>query len=336
MLEPPNASIDVLRTMFALATARGLDEASLCARFGVSSAELEDPDARVGKEIMQRAWRELPALTGIESFGLEVAQRAPLIGTLTVIAYLQYSARTVGEGLLSISRYVRLLKNTMELAVDVVDDDVRIEVRDTDPSPVPRHPIEFIVARAILIARKATGRAFTPRAIMFRHSPPADDTEARRLFACELTYGAPANMVVVRGADLELPQLTSDPDLAAFFQSQARALEASYVSSTTFVAQVRRVLASELVHGSTSLEQVAKRLGVSERTLQRRLHDEDTTLHEVLDQLRRDLAAQYLDESQLGLREIAFLLGFAEQSGFQRAFVRWFGQTPRSYRMRQR
>jgi AraC-like DNA-binding protein len=102
------------------------------------------------------------------------------------------------------------------------------------------------------------------------------------------------------------------------------------------VAQVRRVLANELVHGTPSIEQVAKRLGMSERTLQRRLHDEGATLQQVLDQLRRDLAAQYLDESQLGLREIAFLLGFAEQSGFQRAFVRWFGQTPRTYRMRQR
>lgn len=335
MSEPPTASIDVLRTMFAVATTCGFEQAALCAHFGVSTRELEDPDARLGRDVMRRAWIELPAMTGIENFGLAVAQRAPSIGALTVIAYLQYSARTVGEGLLAVARYFRILKNTWELVVDVVDDDVHVELRDTDPSPVPRHPIEFTAARAILIARKATGRSFTPRAILFRHPAPTDDSEARRLFGCELTYGAPANRVVVRRADLEMPQLTSDPDLASFFQGQARALEAA-ISDTSFVGQVRRVLTDELVHGTTSLEQVAQRLGMSERTLQRRLREEGATLHRVLEQLRRDLAARYLDESQMGLQEIAFLLGFAEQSGFQRAFVRWFGQTPRTYRNRPR
>lgn len=334
MQEPPTASIDVLRAMFAVATECGLSQSDLCARFGISVAELEDPDGRLGKELGQRAWRELPILTGIESFGIAVAERAPLIGTLTVIAYLQYSAKTVGEGLLAVSRYFRILKSTMDIAVSIVDDDVHIEIQDTDPSPAPRHPIEFTVARALLIARKSTGRQLTPRVIMFRHAKPKDDSEARRLFGCEIQYGARANVAVVARTDLKIPQLTSDPDLARFFESQARALEASHVPSTSIVAQVRRQLANELVHGTPSVEEVAKRLGMSERTLQRRLQDEDTTLQQVLDQLRRDLAIRYLDESQIGLQEIAFLLGFAEQSGFQRAFVRWFGQTPGSYRKR--
>lgn len=322
--------------MFAVAVECGLDQAALCARFGVSVAELEDQDGRVGKELMQRVWGELPALTGIEHFGIAVAQRAPLIGTLTVIAYLQYTAPTVGEGLLAVSRYFRILKNTQELVMNIVDDDVHIELRDTDPSPVPRHPVEFTAARGLLIARRAMGREFVPRAIMFRHQAPRDDSAARQLFGCELTYGAPANVVVVRPADLEMPQVTSDPDLAKFFEAQARALEASQVPLPSFVAQVRRVLANELLHGSTSVEHVAKRLGSSERTLQRRLREEGTSLNQVLDELRRDLAARYLDESQLGLQEIAFLLGFAEQSGFQRAFVRWFGQTPGTWRKRRK
>ncbi len=336
MLKTPTASIDVLRALLEVATACGLDQAALCAHFGISAADLEDPDGRVGRDIMRRVWIELPAMTGIESFGLAVAQRASLIGALTVLAYLYYSAQTAGEGLLAAGRYLRILKNTYELAVNVVDDDVHIELRDEDPFPVPRHPIEFTIARAILIARKATGRAYTPRAILFRHPRPADDSEARRLFGCELTYGAPANVVVVRSIDLETPQLTADPELAAFFQAQARALEAGHASSTSFVAEVRRVLANELVHGTPNVEQVAKRLGMGERTLQRRLRNEGTTLHHVLAELRRDLAVRYLDESQLGLKEIAFLLGFAEQTGFQRAFVRWFGQTPHTYRKRRR
>lgn len=336
MLETPTVSIDVLRALFATATSCGLDQAALCARFGISVDDLQDPDARVGKELMRRVWLELPALTGIESFGLAVAQRAPLSGALTVIAYLQYTAPTVGEGLVAVARYFRILKNTYEVAVNLVDDDVQIELRDTDPSPVPRQPIEFTFARALLIARKATGRAITPRAIMFRHQAPADESEARSFFGCEITYGAAANLAVVRPGDLDIPQLTSDPELATFFQRQARALDVSDAPRTSFAGQVRSVLADRLAHRTTSAAEVAAHLGMSERTLQRRLRDEGTTLQHVLDQLRRDLAAHYLDESQLGLHNISFLLGFAEQTGFQRAFVRWFGQTPRTYRNRQR
>ena len=96
----------------------------------------------------------------------------------------------------------------------------------------------------------------------------------------------------------------------------------------TWTARVREILAAELARGAPTLEQIAYRLGVTERTLRRRLHDEGTSHKEVLAELRLSLAQRHLSERVLSVAEIAFLLGFAEPSAFHKAFRRWTGRAP--------
>ncbi len=173
-------------------------------------------------------------------------------------------------------------------------DEVRIVFEEHDPAfTMPRHAIEFGIAWALLLTRKATGRALAPRRIELRHSRPANDAEARRVFASELRYGAEAHAITLARADLELPLLTADPQLAELLDRHARALEERLPARRSFTMAVRGALAEMLASGEPKLDGVAARLRVSRRTLQRRLRDEGTSHVRVLDELRRDLAVRY-------------------------------------------
>ncbi|MCW5891150.1 MAG: AraC family transcriptional regulator [bacterium] len=329
----PSVSMHVARAAFAEAMARGHDERALCARFGLTPAALAEPNGRIPVDVLREIWSELPALTGIDDLGIAVARRAGESGALPALAHLLRSAATVGDGLRLALRYQRLVTEAVTTHWVDAGDEIRLVVDDRDPAfRLPRHAIEFGVAALLLLARSATEHAFVPRRIAFRHAAPRDHTESRRLFACPIAYDAGVNVITFARADLARPQRSSDRSLAEILERHARALEARLPGCESFAAAVRRALVDLLEANDPGLATVAAKLRVSPRTLQRRLAAEGTTHRRVRDELRCDLALRHLESGDLGLQEIAFVLGFSDQSTFHHAFVRWTGRTPGAHR----
>src|SRR4051812_46702307 len=122
------------------------------------------------------------------------------------------------------------------------------------------------------------------------------------------------------------------PHMLAFFDKQALALLGQAPPDEPIADSVRRAIVATLPSGTPSLPDVARSLGLSERTLRRRLAVERTSFQDLLEGFRSSLAGRYLERKDLALAEIAFLLGFSEPSPFYRAFRRWFGQSPERYR----
>jgi AraC-like DNA-binding protein len=329
----PTVAIDVVRGVFAEAIARGQEPAWLCAHFGVSAEQLADANARLPVDQLRRIWDELPRILHADDFGLSVARRAQATSALGVIGHVVRAAATVGHGLRLALRYQRLVTEAIVARWLESGDEVRVSF---EPAEVafrpPRHAIEFGLASLLLIVRGATDRPLVPRHVAFRHARPPDDSEARRVFGCELTYAAPVDQVAFPRADLDLPVRSADPYLAALLQIRANELEEGLPKALGFAARVRSVMCDTLADGETSVDAVARRLRVNRRSLQRGLQAEGTTFQQVLNELRRDLAMRHLEEGKLSQQEIAFLLGFSEQSAFQHAFVRWTGQPPGAYR----
>jgi AraC-like DNA-binding protein len=330
----PTISIHVVRGAFAEAIAHGEDPAALCARFGLTPEQLADTDARVGADVMRRIWSELPTVIGVNDFGLAVARRAESAGALSVIGYLLRAAPTVGEGLKLALRFQRLVQDAVTSTWIARGDDVEVVLEERDPAfRLPRHAIEFGFASMTLGVRSATGRDLGPRRVAFRHPRPGDDREAQAVFACALEYGAPANAVTFAQAVLDVPHRSSDPHLSELLLRHARDLEDRLPETTSFATVVRSVLARDLERGEIGLATVARGLRLRPRTVQRRLHGEGTSLQRVLDELRRDLALHHLEDGELSILEVGLLLGFADQSSFHHAFVRWTGLTPGAYRL---
>jgi AraC-like DNA-binding protein len=155
----------------------------------------------------------------------------------------------------------------------------------------------------------------------------ADDARHRAFFGAPVRFGAPHTELVFDRATLDLALTSADPNLLAILLPTAEEKRARKATDAPMTDRVRRQLRSALSNADTQLDVLAKRLGMTGRSLQRRLKDEGTSFQALRESTRRDLADQYLGKG-LSFSEIAFLLGFSEPSAFFRAFKRWTGLTP--------
>ena len=152
-------------------------------------------------------------------------------------------------------------------------------------------------------------------------------------FGCPVHFETERDALEINPESLRVPNRLGDETIARFFDQHLEAALASLPDDNSLEKRVRLTVAQLLSEGVPPLSLVAANLGLSARTLQRRLADQGQSFQNLVDQSRRELARQLLTETNYSLAEIAFLTGFAEQSGFNRAFKRWEGQTPRSYRI---
>ena len=192
----------------------------------------------------------------------------------------------------------------------------------TPPSGLAAGELVFWVA----LTRLATRVEVVPVEVTMPE-PPADARAYREYLGVTIRQGA-EQTVVFSARDAELPFVTANAGLWAFFEPQLRKRLAELEAGATMVARVRGALLELLPSGKPTMDAVARELAVSTRTLQRRLSDEGTTFQTVLGETRESLAKQYLAHSALSTGEIAFLLGYEEPNSFYRAFRSWTGETP--------
>lgn len=309
--------------------AAGVDAEAVFARAGIPVSELSEPDRRFPREKMTVLWRLAREASGDPAFPLHLVERIPH-GSFGVLEYVARSSSTLGEALGRVIRYVRLLDDVAEIGFLRQKDEVTIVPRVTDAWPIPSDVMEALLAMTLRLARELTGDpSLLPRSVELAHPAPADCREHTRVFGLPVQFGARRSGITFAAAQLSLPVVKADPALSAILDRHAEELLRRLPPAGTFGQRVRGLLAAELRGGEPSLGAVAAKLGVSTRTLRRRLDDEGTSLTALLDELRRELALRYLEEHDMTLDAIAFELGFADARAFRRAFKRWTGRAPR-------
>ncbi|MEQ9317323.1 MAG: AraC family transcriptional regulator ligand-binding domain-containing protein [Henriciella sp.] len=192
---------------------------------------------------------------------------------------------------------------------------------------------EATIASVAAISQEVSEGRFVPLGVYFKHEAPGPVEAHEAHFGCLVHFGADRDAILVSAEQLAAKNRLSDKGLSAYFDRQLAEEIASKAREEGLDQQVRQVLSQQLSDGVPTLSGVAGALGMGARTLQRRLAEEGQSFQSVVDAARRELSHQLLRETDYSLAEIAFLTGFAEQSGFTRAFKRWSGQTPRSYRL---
>ncbi|MEO1134920.1 MAG: AraC family transcriptional regulator ligand-binding domain-containing protein [Cyanobacteria bacterium J06639_1] len=192
---------------------------------------------------------------------------------------------------------------------------------------------EASMAAVNQISAEVSTVKFTPLAVYFRHEPRGDTSVYESHFGCPVRFKTGRDALLVNDALIDAPNKLGDETIAQFFDQHLESELANQTSDSGLEQQVRRAVASLLSEGVPSLSTIAAKLGIGARTLQRRLSDQGHSFQSLVDMARKDLAQRLLRETEYSLAEVAFLTGFAEQSGFTRAFKRWAGETPRSYRL---
>jgi AraC-like DNA-binding protein len=201
------------------------------------------------------------------------------------------------------------------------------------PRHSDRHQIEFCMFAALRICRVLTGQNLVPQHFWISHYRSEGTSEMARFVGTKVEFGGERDEFALNIDARALPLIHSDPYLNDLLLKYCDAAVADRRGDMSQLrTRVENAISSMLPHGRVVVEDVARSLGMSERTLARKLSDEGLNFTEILQQLRRDLAVRYLDDRKLHVSKIAWLLGFHEVSAFTHAFKRWTGKTPRQMR----
>lgn len=316
------------RAMVAASERLGLDTEALLRAAGISRQALEDPDARLEARKVSALWTKAYELSGDQVLSLHAAEACPL-GAYKVIDYMASNAATVGEAFRYSSRYFPLINTAIGLPIDESGDPVTFDVVDeSGPAGVSRPYAEYCFAAFVLHVRAATGVNFPLRRITFVHRAPPDITEHKRIFGCPVRFGSRHNRLHIDRVVWQTRTASAQPGVLQVLTEHADLLLQKLPRGPDLVERTRRVIGERLRGGDSSLESVARELGTSVRSLQRHLRDLGYSYSALADEVRAATARLYLEQPDIAIAEVGYLLGFADQSTFNRAFKRWTGNTP--------
>lgn len=222
-----------------------------------------------------------------------------------------------------------IINTAVRLLLDESADPITLDVEDeSGPAGVSRPYAEYCLAAFVLRVRAATGVSLPVRGVTFVHRAPPDVREHERVFGCPVRFEAEHNRVSIDRAVWETPTNRANPGVLQVLTEHADLLLQKLPRGPSLVERMRRAIGERLRGGDYSLESVARDLSMSPRSLQRHLSELGYSYHTLADEVRAATARLYLEQPDIAIAEIAYLLGFSDQSTFNRAYKRWTGHTP--------
>ena len=314
----------------------GLVQAGVDLAEALKRAEVKLPGDRSGSQRLpavwvDRIWEEASQQLARPSLGLSLGALAHS-GTFDLVGQLARASSTLGDAFVRLGRYGRLWGDEHDLRLEVSDGRATVSfARPTVEAP-GRQAGEAMLAGLLKLAESLIAERLPLLEVHFSHEEPADTAPHRELFRAPLLFGASGNAMVFDSRFLHQPLANHDRHLCRVLEQQAEQLVEAMPRHDSYTKRVQHLIFVELPHGSPNADDVARKLGMTTRTLSRRLRAEGTSHQHLLDAMRRKVADGYLRTTAMSASEIAYELGFADTSSFSRAFKRWTGKTPSGYR----
>jgi AraC-like DNA-binding protein len=279
-------------------------------------------------------WRAVEVESDDPGLGLRIGVEV-LPDENNVVSLAAMHSATLGEGLQKLARYKRLVCPE-RISIDVAEGEatLRFDWLLADEPP-PTLLTDIIFAGVTNLARCGTMRPVTPRRLEFIRGR-ANEALLRRHFGCALRFDAPQDLLVLDEAVLALPMVHRNAQLLSVLVPGLEGAIEQDERARTLADDVRAALSQSMSGNRPTIGKVARSLGMSARTMQRRLGELGTTYQDVLDEVRRRSARRLLADTDLAIGEVAFLLGFEEVNSFARAFHAWEETTPVKWRERAR
>jgi len=320
------------RLAIARLKSAGVEVAPLLSRVGLTPEAIADPEERLNVRSQIALLDEAAIALKDDCLGFTLARDFDL-REIGLLYYVMASSQSLGDALKRVARYSKI---TNEALVFGYQEGNRL-ILSLSYSGVPRHSdrhqIEFCMFGVLRICRVLTGQNVIPQHFSISHHRSGDNSEMARFVGTKVEFGADTDEFALNVNARELPLIHADSHLNDLLLKYCEAALADRRGDMSQLrTRVENAISSVLPHERVRVEDVARSLGMSKRTLARRLSDEGLNFTEILQQLRRDLAVRYLDDRRLHVSKIAWLLGFHEVSAFTHAFKRWTGKTPSQIR----
>jgi AraC-like DNA-binding protein len=311
------------------------DVAAILSRAGMALAAVQDPSARLEADAQIRVLEIAAQELGDDYFGFNLA-RSFDVRAIGLVYYVMASSERLSDALLNAERYSQIVNEGVRLRVTLNGGaTVALDYVDLERQ-LDRHHIEFWIVALVRMCREVTSSRLALSRLRVRHRRANPSDSFKSFFGTEIEFGANADEIVFSAPVAALPAFQHDSYLNRLLRRYAdRALACRTARAANLRLEVERIASELLPHGNASAAAVARKLGISSRSLSRRLRAEGVTFSTVLDELRQALAETYLEERELSISEIAWLLGYEEVSSLTHAFRRWTGVTPRQFRQNQ-
>lgn len=323
-------SYNYLRGLQQYLQERGYSPAAFFADFSIEPGELDDASKRLDIGVYQQLLLAAGEQCHDPDIGLHIGE-CIVPGSYGVLGFAVMSCQCLQQALTRHQEFENLVSDRAVSRYQAKGEQIILSWLPQG-QPSGRAMAEENVASWVTFSRWLTGQPIAPQAVYFQHSKPQNTSEHQRIFNCPVYFAQPRVEVHFKRSLLALPINSHDPHMQQIMDEHAAAMLGQFNQRQGLSLQMADALQKLLPQGQVTLAQVAAALAISPRTLQRRLQTQNSSFSQELEQCRRELAVGYLQQADLTLADIAFQLGFADQTAFQRAFKHWMGLTPGQYR----
>ncbi len=308
----------------------GVSPAAVLRRAGLPPGLFDESKVLVTTEELFGLYGAIPEISGDPAIGLKLGSEERVERYSPTGMAALYS-RSFRDALERIARYkrlmcpeeIRIVERGKECAVEFA----WLLAEQAEPPAL----IDACFAWILTIGRRGIGRRVNPLRVELKRAE-ANRRAYEKHFGCPVAFGARHNRLVFRGEDIGQPFLTHNPDLLEMVAPQLEAELSQQLADSSLKEQVKGTLKKFLVGQRPRLEEIARELRLSTRTLQRRLLAEQITFQDLVEEARREMAQHYLMQPSLELNETAYLLGYEDPNSFIRAFHQWEGTSPGEWR----
>ena len=328
----PSATGGIARLVSARLRAAGIQLDPLLSRAGLTVEQIDDPGVRLtvqGQiEFLELAAEALPD----DFLGFHLAQDYEL-REIGLFYYVLASSEILADALHRAERYSGIVNEGISLQARIGKETaIALHYVNVDRRS-DRHQMEFWLMSLVRLCRQLTNRRLVPSRVRVMHQRKKTPAEFRSFLGCEIEFGSALDEVVFPSAVKLMPIVSADPYLNQLLEKYCEeALAHRPANGATLRSNVENAITPLLPHGKANAGEVARQLGMSHRTLARRLAAEQLTFSGIQTELKTDLARRYLRDGDLPISQIAWLLGYREVSAFTHAFKRWTGTAPRQSR----
>jgi AraC-like DNA-binding protein len=328
-----SVSVTLVRTLVEELVRAGTDPDAFLTAANVDPKLLDDPNARIDIAAYDRLHESALDTIGDAALGLHMAERATL-SAFHVVGFLSVHCRTIRQAIGVFVQYRSLLSECPAPELHEEGDRAYLTcffIRG--PERCNRLRAEFNVTGLVKVAQLSLGMARPPLLIEFEHAAPWYAEEYSRVFGCPIRFGSEATRIHVERSVIDAALIHGNDELFSLLKAQADRHLDDLTRPRSLSRRIRSLMLEHYDGTKPSMESVARRLGVSSRSLRRRLSEEGMTYAEVVDEAMADVARRMLYDRARSIQDIADRLGFSEPSAFHRAFKRWTGLTPGQFRI---
>ncbi|GGF93116.1 AraC family transcriptional regulator [Paenibacillus albidus] len=313
----------------------GYDWDAFCRYAGIDPDLFHNAEARIAEPEFERMTKAAALYTGDELFGLHQGQHMS-ISDLGVLGYVMLHSQTLGQALAAYQKYNFIVCSGFNAKLEIQGEDAVISLFINDSPALPsRHCMEDMTASFYQMLLGLSRRSIPLKAVQFMHDqPPGIAEEYVRGFGVTPQFNQKANTLTVAKEVMEYPVLGADRRLLGIFEGIAEEVRMKLTQGSVLTGELYKWIIDCMPTYFPALQDAARHMHLSVRTLQARLKAENTSYNRLANEVRKELAIHYLAKPEYTIAEIAYLLHFSEPSAFQSAFRKWTGAAPGEYRHR--